>query len=77
MEAVYMMPVFALVDASHSSFMMYQSGIYSEPQCRPTMLDHVLQVVGYGTQNGIDYWICKNSWGKRSRRKQHIIFANR
>jgi len=64
MEAVYQVPVMATIDASPASFELYRNGIYEDPQCSPDRLDHVLQVVGYGSEHGQDYWICKNSWGE-------------
>ena len=43
---------------------MYKEGIYSDPECSSVKLDHLLLLVGYGSEDGKDYWLCKNSWGK-------------
>jgi C1A family cysteine protease len=56
-------PVAVGIDGNHRSFILYKSGIYYEPKCSSTSLNHAILVVGYGTdENGVDYWLIKNSW---------------
>ena len=56
-------PVAVAIDASNWSFQMYSSGIYDEPSCSPTNLDHGVLLVGYGIEGTTSYWIVENSWG--------------
>jgi len=56
-------PVATYIDASHTSFQLYVSGVYYEPNCSEDQLDHTGLIVGYGSEDGNDYWILKNTWG--------------
>ena len=43
----------------------YISGVYTSKVCKntPDEVNHAVLAVGYGTENGLDYWLVKNSWG--------------
>ena len=44
---------------------MYKKGIYSDSHCSSFHLDHGVLIVGYGTENGEDYFLVKNSWSTK------------
>lgn len=53
-----------------SDFFAYRSGVYTDArnQCNPIQYNnHAVLLVGYGQENGRDYWLLKNSWGEIKR----------
>ena len=57
-------PVSIAFEVIHS-FRLYKSGVYSDSHCGQTPMDvnHAVLAVGYGIEDGVPYWLIKNSWG--------------
>ncbi|KAL4355516.1 hypothetical protein GQ457_06G023200 [Hibiscus cannabinus] len=63
LKAVSNQPVAVSIEASGLDFRHYKSGVFTG-SCG-TNLHHAVTVVGFGTsEEGIDYWLVKNSWGE-------------
>ncbi|KAK9152998.1 hypothetical protein Sjap_000478 [Stephania japonica] len=64
LNAVANQPVSVALDGSGRQFQFYSSGVFTG-YCG-TQLTHAVTIVGYGvTDDGIKYWLAKNSWGTR------------
>ncbi|KAL5847347.1 hypothetical protein ACOSQ3_010871 [Xanthoceras sorbifolium] len=60
-KAVANQPVSVAIEGGGRAFQFYESGVFTGT-CG-TALDHGVAAVGYGTENGVDYWLVRNSWG--------------
>jgi KDEL-tailed cysteine endopeptidase len=74
MAAIEKGPVSVTVEADTYAFQGYKSGIMNDPGCG-TQLDHAITAVGYGTLNGVAYYIVRNSWGSSWGDRGHINIA--
>lgn len=73
MTALSVEPVSIAIEADTRSFQLYSKNIYSDyegcnknsgtkgPNSLPN-IDHAVVLVGYGSENGQDYYILRNSW---------------
>lgn len=59
------------ISAGNAPFMTYAGGILDDDQCSQTA-DHAVAAVGYGSEDGVDYWIVRNSWGKAWGEKGYV-----
>ncbi|EOA24340.1 hypothetical protein CARUB_v10017578mg [Capsella rubella] len=65
LKAVSQQPVSVGIDGSGAAFKQYSGGIFDGEYCG-TYQTHAVTVVGYGTsEEGIKYWLLKNSWGEQ------------
>ena len=61
MAALNKQPVSIAIQADQKDFQLYKSGVFTG-SCG-TQLDHGVLTVGYGSENGADFYLVKNSWG--------------
>ena len=62
-QAVAKGPVAVAIEADTRVFQLYKTGIITSETCG-TELDHGVLIVGYGEEDGVLYWLVKNSWGE-------------
>jgi len=60
--ALALTPLSISICALKKGFSYYESGIYDDAHCG-TQLDHAVMVVGWGVENGVEFWNVRNSWG--------------
>lgn len=46
----------------YEDFFNYKSGVYYHVS-GGVAGGHAIKVLGWGTEKGLDYWLCANSWG--------------
>jgi len=45
----------------YQDFLSYKSGVYVH-KTGGALGGHAIKIIGYGVDNGVEYWLCNNSW---------------
>ncbi|XP_050227929.1 ervatamin-B-like [Mercurialis annua] len=70
LQAVAKQPVSATLCSNSKEFQEYNKGVFTGP-CL-ACAGHAVLIVGYGSEDGKDYWIAKNSWSHKWGRDGYI-----
>jgi cathepsin X len=62
MQEIYQRGPIACTIAVTEEFEAYTGGVFKDTT-GAMGLDHEIEVIGWGTDNGADYWVGRNSWG--------------
>jgi len=62
LEVLRRQPVSIGIQANQRFFQLYTGGVFDNEECG-TRLDHGVLLAGFGTEDGSDYFLMKNSWG--------------
>jgi len=73
MTALSKQPVSIAIEADQREFQLYKSGVFTGT-CG-TDLDHGVLAVGYGTLDGEDYYLVKNSWASSWGKDGYIMLG--
>ncbi|EDO35879.1 predicted protein, partial [Nematostella vectensis] len=57
-------PATISINANPKSLKYYSDGIMSDKHCS-NKTDHAVLLIGYGSENGVPYWLIKNSWSNK------------
>jgi C1A family cysteine protease len=75
MASIQTGPTSVAIEADKAAFQTYKSGILNSEACG-TQLDHGVLAVGYGTENGQNYYLVKNSWNSTWGDNGYVKIAN-
>mmetsp|Transcript_6458 Transcript_6458/g.4583 ORF Transcript_6458/g.4583 Transcript_6458/m.4583 type:complete len:97 (-) Transcript_6458:121-411(-) len=73
-DALQQQPLSISIEADQNVFQYYSSGVLNSTACG-TSLDHAVLAVGYGVENGTEFWLVKNSWGTSWGEDGYVKFA--
>lgn len=56
-------PATISINANPKALKFYSKGVLDDPRCS-NKTDHAVLLIGYGKENGVPYWLVKNSWSE-------------